>query len=284
MLKNLKKMRCFVLFILIFGSINSYSQFDFNSSIDNIDDWITISNLDAKTDIITNLRNKYSDNCAFKFYDINEFYVIDFENNGLNDILYSGYCGIDGSVTQIFRFNGFDYDIILSVIGKIYAVNKKHEGNPFTIVINNYACCGDFTNVFERYTYFLTENKIKFSVQARFDYVSELVFPKEYFKNPIAFRTINNEYKLRFEPLIDDTTEITRPFDAFGNTIYTYSTNSVGYAIAEKQDNTGRTWWFVKMDNSSDPKMEFTKRFGDNNEQITYSLGWMSSRYLEIIE
>lgn len=274
-------MRLAIFIILTINTLTSFSQFDINSSIENLDDWIITNDSIKKHQILDEIKNEYPDNCAFSFFNSSEFHIIDIDKNGLTDILYSGFCGIDGSSTQVFKFNGQNYDIILSVIGSLNGVIKKAQNSTFSLTINNYACCGGFTNVFETYVYTQIENTARFTLKSRYDYVAELVFPEEYLNKMVEFKTKQDIYKLRFSPEIDDTTEIARPYDdAFGNTIHTYSKNAMGLAIAEKKDKTGRVWWFVKMDNSSDPKMEYSKSFGDNNEQFTYSLGWMSSRYL----
>jgi len=280
-------MKKLILFHILLIPISTFCQiFDYSSTDDKLKIWEEITDTQEKIEFVNNFKETLdSGSCIFLFSKLEEFYIIDIDRDGLKDVFFSGSCMLDGDVTAVYRFNGKTFEEMILVIGIIRQVSDYNSGSPFSFTINNHACCMGFTNVFERYVLILENGQYKYKLQSREDYPYDTEFPKTYLKKPIAFRTIKEEYKLRFSPMIDDTTLADRPYEAYGNTIWTYPANSIGVAIAEKEDETGRIWWFVKMNNKTATGLEeFTSHVGDNNKEPTYSLGWMSSRFLEIIE
>ncbi|GET23199.1 hypothetical protein [Prolixibacter denitrificans] len=277
-------MRTKLFILLTLVSTNCFAQFNYGETLSKLKDWELISDKNEKQEYVERIKSLTESENIFRFFDLNELHIVDVDQDGLKDILFSGEGGIDGGITEVYRSNGVSFECILSVIGKLCDVSTYQPGEKMVLRINNYACCGGFTNVFENYVLTLQGGKIKYSLQSKEEYVPEMVFPTVFFDRPIAFKIRNEEYKLRFSPVIDDTTEIVRPFDAYGNTIDVYSKNTIGYAIAERKDVTGRIWWFVKIDNNTSGVHRDWNAVGDNNKEPTYSLGWMSSRYLDLIK
>ena len=264
---------------LIFGQSINYE-----SSVEKLNAWVKLSDKEAKLEYVNKLKDKFGDNCLFSFFNLKEFYVIDIDRDGLKDILYSGECMLEGGLTAIYRYNGIEFEELISVIGEVYQVSDYNSNLPFSFTLRNYACCGGFTDVFEKYELVKKNGNYSFKLQVREDYVSETVFPDTFYEKPIAFKTVREKYNLRFSPVIDDTSAVARPYEDYGNTVRSYPANSIGYAIAEKKDQTGRIWWFVRMDNKTAKGLEYTSKVGDNSEEPTYSLGWMSSRFVERLD
>ena len=100
-------------------------------------------------------------------------------------------------------------------------------------------------------------------------------------EKPIAFETINEKYTLRLTPKLDNETYFWGT-DEQGNSIAIFPIGSTGTAMAENVDETGRIWWFVRMNNNKGNIGMFMH--GDNNEEPYRCYGWMSSRYLKRIE
>ena len=124
----------------------------------------------------------------------------------------------------------------------------------------------------------------KISLQASSKYCAILstIFPSEYDIEPILFEVKNEMYYLRLAPVIDNE-KMNYEINIKGNVIAEYGLGAKGYALAEKKDDTGRIWWFVIMLNNNLPiKSMFSE--GSNNENKFYSIGWMSSRYLEEVK
>ena len=94
---------------------------------------------------------------------------------------------------------------------------------------------------------------------------------------PIRFSVKNSINKLRLAPEINDTIEIQE--NIIGNTLTEYKKGAVGTALACSTDETGRVWWFVKMDIQNDYGLN---RFYRDKDK--YKCGWMSSTYLKIFE
>ncbi|OFY08316.1 MAG: hypothetical protein A2W99_07000 [Bacteroidetes bacterium GWF2_33_16] len=275
-----------LLLFLAFPFLIFSQQIDYEKSIERIIDWEEITDKTVKLEFVNKLKAiRDEDNeCYLIFFNLESFHVIDIDRDGVKDIVYSGECGLEGGSTVIFRNNGESFDELLSVIGEIHQVSELNSNLPFSFTLRNYACCGGFTDVFEKYILVKENGNYLYKLQLREDYVSETVFPETYFEKPIAFKTVREKYNLRFSPVIDDTSEVARPYEDYGNTVRTYPANSIGYAIAEKKDETGRIWWFVRMDNKTAIGLEYTRKVGDNSEEPTFSLGWMSNRFVEIID
>jgi len=98
----------------------------------------------------------------------------------------------------------------------------------------------------------------------------------------IPFKVSSEKYNLRLSPEIDSTTDYFGR-DFYGNEIAEYPKGSLGYALAEKKDSSGRIWWFVLMTNNIIPIRSFYPRW--EGAPIKYfSIGWMSSKYLERLD
>ena len=264
---------------LIFGQSSEKSE-----QLSNWNGWEIKTDNTSKGEFISTLKVNKDAECEFAFLNLNEFHIVDVDNDGLNDIVYSGFCGTTGSVTSIYRFNGVSFEQLIKVIGVIHQVSKFDSNERFSFTLRNYACCGGFENVLEKYVLILENGKLKYQVQSRETYVDETEFPNFYFEKPIVFRSIIEKLQLRFSPIIDDTTYIARPFDARGNEVTFYPKNSIGYAVAQKKDITGKIWWFVKMNNKNILGKEWTSKAGDNSEEPTFTLGWINFENVERIK
>jgi len=272
------------LLFLLFPILIFSQNFDYKNSFENISNWIEINNEKAKLEYINKLKVTHSNECFFNFFNLNEFFIIDIDRDGLKDILITGDCMMDAGLTAIYRYNGTYFEELLKVNGKIHQVSDYDSNLPFSFTLNNYGCCGGFDNVLEKYILVLENGSYSYKLQSRENFVFETEFPETYFKKPIAFKTVKEKYNLRFSPEIDDTSAIARPYNAYGNTVWIYPSNSIGFAIAETKDKTGRIWWFVKMDNKTAKGLEYTSEVGTNSKEPTFSLGWISSNFVEKIE
>lgn len=233
------------------------------------------------------LKDEHNGGCHFQDFNLDDFYIIDIDRDGLNDIVYSGDCKREGGGTAIFRYNGNNFEQLIFVYGVIYQVSDYESILPFSFSLIIYACCGDDKNIIEKYALILEDGNYKFILQTSEYYYGDdvvtTIFPKTFFEKPIAFKTIKEKYNLRFSPSINYVDEDDQSM-IFDNVVITYPKNSIGYDIAKKKDKTGRIWWFVKMDNKSAKGMENIGTFSPNSKESTYSLGWMSSKYLERID
>jgi len=81
----------------------------------------------------------------------------------------------------------------------------------------------------------------------------------------------------------------------YGNIILEMAHGDEGVALAEYEDSTGRIWWFVSMKNNIpkpltdyfylDAKGEkYSRQNGYETTLDKPIFGWLSSRYVELIE
>ncbi len=214
---------------------------------------------------------------------LEDFHLIDFNADGLKDVLFNGsVVGGESKVILLFLNTGEAYTSILDLQGKIVWMQQKDKYSPFHFGINHYGCCASINDVLEFYTPLKLGNEFKYVVSQKIAMIKETILPANDFIDPIAFKTVNPEYHLRSTPQIDNENKDGRfrDYNVKGNILATYPPESVGTAIAKKTDSTGRVWYFVVMKNNTEPLTELFSK-GVNNNRSYYSVGWMSSNYLK---
>ena len=101
----------------------------------------------------------------------------------------------------------------------------------------------------------------------------------EVFDIKIPFKVINDKYRLRTKPEIDNGDDE----NDFGNIIGEFAPNDSGVALAKSKDETGRIWWFVMMNNNISKDNSYFHVDNDNSgyHRKKKVYGWISSRYLK---
>jgi hypothetical protein len=150
------------------------------------------------------------------------------------------------------------------------------------LFITDWGCCDDYVARNEIYSvHFNNVNtpafmKIYQSVELYNGYR-----PKELLDRPFRFEVLNENYKLRSEPIIDDISyaawdEEEGRKNGTGNVVGKLHKGAKGTAIAKSVDNTGREWWYVEIDEADLPKDHVLYI---ENKFTTRIRGWISSRY-----
>lgn len=207
-----------------------------------------------------------------------DFHLIDFNSDGLLDILFYGYAGGESKMIAFFLNSSNSYQNVFSVMGKLVFISSYDGIQPLSFAINHYGCCASIVDVFEYYTPINNADDFGFQLSTKISFRKGLELPEDYI-TPVAFKTVNAEYKLRSKPNIDNESE--NPEGSFsGNVVAIYPPNSMGTAIAKKTDDTGRVWYLAIMKNNIKPIKEDLFK-GYNNDVPHHSLGWLSSRYVE---
>lgn len=219
------------------------------------------------------------DNC--KEY-LDNFHIVDFDLDGRKDILYHGLLGGESMYLVLMRNVNASFEKVLSVAGSLNFASEKTSLTPLTIGITQYGCCMEMVNQFELYHPIWNNGKYKYELALKYGFPYGTQFPEQTF-DPVGFETINPEYKLRISPIIDDGPSKLEDNNFPGNLQGVYPEGSEGIAIAESQDNTGRTWWFVLMKNNLKPLSSIMNN-GANNSNNYYTMGWISSRFVKKIE
>lgn len=212
----------------------------------------------------------------------NNFFVIDFDADGEKDVIYYGYTGAESQYIFFFRKNSDSYKQTFAVAGKLVYLSDYEPFSPLSFAIEHYGCCSDIVNNFEYYVPVTRNKEPSFQLAQKIGSIDGTSMPESYFPEPLAFKTTNETYSLRLEPLINNDKGFFDGEDIEGNIVAKFPSGSEGYALAEQPDETGRVWWLVIMKNNL-PSTNSLFHKGWNNEEEGFSMGWMSSRYLEAL-
>jgi hypothetical protein len=223
------------------------------------------------TDAVTNSINNPS------------FFHFDLSGDDLKDIIYESNFGAEEKhvIIWINRGDGYYFSSFLS--GSLSKVGRYSQSESYYLIIKSGFCClselGNVTQVLP----VEIGNKIQYTTINNYKYFVGLEVPDS-LSFPIEFEIQNEKYKLRLSPKIDNEPDTrSRYFDhadeGLGNIIAEFDSGSKGTAIAQKKGEGNRIWWFVIMDLNS--KTSYSLFWDDEN---SYKMGWMSSRYLRIIQ
>jgi len=226
---------------------------------------------------------------------INDLYpclhFIDLNNDGLDDVIFSGRSTAEGDMVEVFINTGNDYKEVLEEMQGIVKIDW--ESKKITrLYITNWGCCDDYRVENKIYAVVFDKSNMPTFTQV---YQSANIFkapkPDRLFDSPFRFEVLNTYYKLRSEPVIDDSTVKHWNADSaaeasglnygkgYGNGVALLPKNARGTAIGWKADNTGRVWWYVEID-AQYALQKNAFDFGQDKFP-TKSIGWLSSRFVQ---
>jgi hypothetical protein len=262
-----------------------YSFFDNKNSIDFKKMEVPVSD---------NLKRQYANNLKPHFkelfitpwnntpYPMSKFipclHFLNLNGDQYPDVIYYGYSGGESNCVGLFLNEGGRFKKIGLEDGYLQQIgfDQKHKLNSFTIM--DFGCCGEYIETQTRYR---VDEGYTAIVEFKRSIVMDTEKPMNRFKNPVRFKTLNEGYTLRSTTIIDNKPGSINGDDRKGNIVSVYPQFSYGTAWAEKQDSTGRIWWFVEMDpvNNLKDNIIYTSDW-----KKTKHVGWISSRYVEEIE
>lgn len=200
-------------------------------------------------------------------------------NNDTNpDVIYYGYSGAEANSTVILISKDDGFKKIFSEDGQLEKLEFDSLGHFRSFTIMYKGCCGEYI---ENQTRYNVDDLLIVTKNFRRSIVIRTEEPKNRFDIPIRFKTINDSYTLRSTAKIDDNLGSINGDSRKGNIVAIYPKYSEGLAWAEKSDDTGRIWWFVEMDPSSNLKENIVYGLDGKTSRI---VGWISSRFVEIIK
>jgi hypothetical protein len=205
---------------------------------------------------------------------------VDLNNDQLADIIYQGPHMGEGSVFRIFIQTKTGFQVVFNNRQGIVKVDWK--GNLLDkIYVRDWGCCADpnLTNSVYQVSYTGTIPNFKL-IWESVELESFVTKPKFHF-SPKRFEIENEKYKLRANPWIDDKTA-NEYLGITGNTIGILKKGFQGTAYASIEDETGRIWWYVLID--EDFELEETYINYQYHEFKPHLIGWISSRYVKEIE
>lgn len=207
---------------------------------------------------------------------------IDFSGDGKDDLIFSTYCRSE-EVRNYFwvrEDNRYKYSELM--IGTIIKLFRTQDSKALSVVTRGGWCCMGQIGFINLYTPVTDNQTVKYKLGKSVSEFGRMTVPDK--RMPVKkFIVINDKYKLRESPFINDTYNVEdsdfEHMPVYGNTLAMYSKGSKGVAIAEQSDETGRIWWFVIM--NEDAKTTYSRFYKDDTDS---KMGWMSSRFLEVIK
>jgi hypothetical protein len=211
-------------------------------------------------------------------------HVLDFNGDGLNDIIFNGHLASEPEYIIIFINTG---DSFIKIFKEIQKINKVvvENGRIQKMYIQDGDCCCDYLLTNKIFNVDYSSELPKINLISQIQYLNTRVekYPNNYFEKAIKFEVLNDKYNIRFSPIVDDKTQAWHcgePRD--GNSLGKIKSGSIGYALAGKIDSTGRVWWFVALHPNS--KIYESIYYNDEIRPNSYKLGWISSRFVKEIK
>jgi hypothetical protein len=212
------------------------------------------------------------------------FHFVELNNDQWPDLVFEGWSGGEGTKVDIYINRQWRMEKVFSDFMRIKDlafVDKRLQ----SLVIYNTGCCAEFV-MFERL--YKVDKNYKFTLARQRAIINGMeasdkdhAAPDGFFEEPLRFKTINDNYTLRYAPEISDEKPLNLDIDdkdARGNIIGVYPKGAEGIAWAYKKDATGREWWLVEM--APRTGLSFTL-YRDEDDFPTHYYGWMSSRFVE---
>jgi hypothetical protein len=203
-------------------------------------------------------------------------HFIDLNNDKRLDIIYSGTTGAAADFVVFLINDEKGYRVLYEEYTNLRELEFKNN-RLIGYTILDLGCCAEYRRLEIKYRINDDLSKTHIYTRATTSYTE---FPKVYFSKPIKFIVVNEIYKMRSSPFVDDTSRVI--YDTISNVVSTYIKGSTGYAWAEKRDNTDRVWWFVEMEPCKNQINSMLNYISDSLPMR--NLGWMSSRYLKEIK
>lgn len=222
-----------------------------------------------------------------------EIHVLDFNGDGLDDIVYEGKSGGEPQEVAFILNTGDGFKVVFREtqrINKLDFINHKLTNAYF----EDWGCCEDYIDFYKIYHLEYNGADPVFKNTYTTASINSTYYPKKFLKKPIYFLILNDNYKMRLAPIIDDTTVKDNKIPEMtiiGNTIDTLNKGTKGRAVAAQSDKTGRVWWLVEVDRDysaygfffyEQEANTFYKESADTTHRAA-KMGWISSRYVKKI-
>lgn len=205
------------------------------------------------------------------------FHFIDLDNDTDLDLVFTGWSGGEPVCVRIYGNTDGKYQKVFEAYQEI--INAEFTDKKLSrVLIHDPGCCAAYIEFDEDYSFEVKKDDFKYRMTNRTALLYPTEEPKDKFERPINFEVLNDKYYLRLTPKIDTIDQVFAEDMQEDNVIAEFKRGARGQAYAEKQDSTGRVWWFVEIDPKHKPTKSF---FYDINEKPTKLKGWMSSNYLK---
>jgi hypothetical protein len=212
-------------------------------------------------------------------------HFLDLNGDGKEDVIFEGQSDGEANEVAIFINTRQGYKKVFSTYQGVVKMDWENK-RLARLYIDDWGCCDDYI---ERHMiYHVSYNQIgipKFNKVCQGLSIYNGFTPDSLLEKKFTFEVLNEGYKMRSAPKIDDAS--VQPWDndqtkntGSGNIIGRLLKGARGTALAKKLDNTGREWLFVQID-----KAYFLKNdiFYEENKFPTKYIGWISSRFVKAL-
>jgi hypothetical protein len=204
------------------------------------------------------------------------FHLIDFDNNGIPDMLFHGKI-YNVFYVFIFHKKGDSYLVSIGEKGTLVQANLPYEDNGLNFSIWKEGCCGDFINTFTQYVCIATNNTSYFNTASKSLLYRRTILPSVRLEKPVPFKVITAA-NVRNEPFMDDEKHIGGKDKWKGNAVGMYPPNATGTIYAETRDSKNEFWYFVRMNNESGMYIHsnrFTAEEEIEGAETCFTYGWI---------
>lgn len=268
-----------------------HAQFNFLHADSNIQLWYMQSKHDIGKAMGEAMRTSEFQNVLLQqsvtVNDINkeDFHFIDFDRNGVEDLLFSGKIG---SIPYVFIFHNTNnaYQPILYTRGVIYQANAPQAGQMLNIGIWYTACCGYYLCHNTQYVCMSNNNIAWYNTASQTLAFKGTVFPGVLLQREIPF-SVNETAMLRTGPYVNNERRIGSNADWRGNGLALYPPHSTGLIYAETMDDKGDYWYFVRMNNDKGLTINSDRFKGEQemeDTELSYYYGWIHYNDITIME
>ncbi|EHQ30160.1 hypothetical protein [Mucilaginibacter paludis] len=209
-------------------------------------------------------------------------HVVDFNGDGQDDLVFDGDSGGEPKVIAFILNTIAGFKIVFKDMQYVKRFDFDDKHRIESVYLQDPGCC-DAHMTFNKIYHI--EYRLAKPVFKRIYFTGhhqDTYFPKTYFSEPFRFEVLNNHYKIRTKPMIDDTCTTFISGDPLkGDAIGELRKGTRGRAIASQADKTGRLWWLVELDLKS--KIKTSVFYDDEDMGISSKVGWISSRYAKKI-
>lgn len=216
------------------------------------------------------------------------FQFIDFDKDGLKDLLFEGKIGNRSHVFLFKKKTNKEYILVLNQEGEILQVNVPYENNALSLTIWNQSCCSFKVSVLTKWGCIINNNVSYFQLQEKSLVYKNTLLPEIGVKKiPLQHVTIKTEVaKLRLSPRLDDESLVEGVNAWKGNHVSYHPQGASGVIYHSLIDKDGVTWYFIRIATGPDFPTR-TDRFKvseeiEDCESYSY-YGWMHGENLNLI-
>lgn len=207
---------------------------------------------------------------------IDNFTFLELNADGKPDLLFQGWSGAEANCVKIHFSSNAGFESPVEFYQNVKNI-KIENGKIKSLTIVDQGCCAEYIEQEFTYTFDQEYKQELILHRAR---IGALADKYEILNSPIKFTIENETYKLRGEPIIDDTGTFVYDFYEKGNVVAIFKKGAQGRVWAKDKSDPEREWWYVEMD-PIQVSLDFDMFSHHAKQGQLRRMGWMSSKFLK---